>query len=79
MYHDAHGTQTVLEGPYRPGEWDTCPNVSDVCPGCLKPIHALTGGVHSCDCQDVLWRSHPLATGPDVPWQVIFLDDVAVC
>jgi hypothetical protein len=69
----------VPEGLDRPDPWDTCFNVAIVCPGCLKSIRPCAGAIHSCDCQDVLWRRHPVATGKDVPWQALFLDFLEVC
>ena len=79
MIEDSGFKSPIAEGPYRPGEWDTCPNVSNLCPGCQKPIRVELGGLHACMCNDILWRLHPLGKGPDRPWQVVFLDELPPC
>ncbi len=79
MHENTRSHQAVAEGPDSPEPWDTCFNVTTVCPGCLTTIRPCASGIHSCNCQDALWRRHPMATGPDAPWQVNFLDYLAVC
>lgn len=76
MQEDSRTESPTAEGSYRPGEWDNCPNVTTLCPGCQKPIRVELAGLHACKCTDILWRRHPLARGPNRPWQVVFLDDL---
>lgn len=79
MHETPKRDQSVVNVPPRDEEWSTCPNVDSLCPGCMKPIHAIEPGLYSCGCIDVYWRRHPMAMAEWAPWQVIFRDDMSPC